>query len=91
MQLELFEIDKGQHGATWWAGAWQCRNWHGWLQSRENGVGRWCFLIYGFGTDTCSVHVIGEDGQGTLATVPIDASDRITIMGRLYGRSRWMH
>ena len=41
MMDDLFPetINKGAHGAEWWVGHWQCRNWHGYFQSREEGRG----------------------------------------------------
>lgn len=92
-QAELFE-DTAQHqspGAVWWAGHWQCRNWHGYLQSREGGRGPWCFIIHSFGGE--------PDGEGTAhlylvdgkQAVPIDRENRILVLGRRYGRDRWNH
>ena len=84
--------DHSQHGATWRAGNWNCRNFHGYFQSREVGARNWCFVIYGFRDTDCTVSTI--DKNGDLACeyrVPIDAQDRITILGRKYGRSHWSH
>lgn len=92
-QLELLAepIDKTRDGATWWAGNWQCRNWKGWLQSREGGKGTWTFQIGGFSGP--------EDGDGLARVyrvegcqdVPIDRRNRILIEGKRYGRSHWNH
>lgn len=90
-QDELFDINKDQHGATWWAGNWQIRNFHGWLQSREGGAGLWQFQIHGFS---------GPEGGDGLASVmrvtgrrdvPIDRHNRILIEGKRYGRAHWNH
>lgn len=92
-QSELFADTSAHdsHGAIWWAGNWQCRNWHGYLQHREGGSGNWCFIIHSFGGD--------PDGEGTAwvhriegkEAVPIDANNRLLIRGRRYGRSHWHH
>lgn len=84
-------IDKARHGATWWAGNWQCRNFHGYFQSREGGRGPWRFQIDGFGDDDCTVLVVRDQGSLGTCRAPIDALDRITIMGRKYGRNHWSH
>lgn len=91
-QLAFFDpVDKSQPGAVWWAGDWQCRNWRGWLQSRETGRGNWCFTIYGFGETDCDVYAVDAAGELVTRDVPIDESSRITIEGRKFGRSHWMH
>lgn len=96
-QLSFLEpVSKGQLGAVWWAGSWECRNWHGWLQSREQGRGPWCFTIYGFSGEpethsSCSVYALDESGSLITREVPIDPRNRITIEGRKFGRSHWMH
>lgn len=87
-------ISKGEHGAVWWAGNWQCRNWHGYFQSREQGRGPWRFNVPWFSTDdtTCSVGRIDVEGRDfTESDVPIDRHGRITIRGRSYGRQSWNH
>lgn len=52
-QADLFPelIDAMREGTVWWAGNWQCRNWHGYFQHREGGRGHWCFVIQSFGGD----------------------------------------
>lgn len=47
MPEDLFPetINKGCHGAEWWIGRRQCRNWHGFFQSRHEGRGTWQFGI----------------------------------------------
>lgn len=92
-QGELFSEDPAhtQDGAVWWAGNWQCRNWHGLLQHREGGQGNWCFLVHSFGGDpdadgTAWLH--GIDGK---TPVPIDRANRILVEGKWYGRERWHH
>lgn len=82
---------KGQHGATWTVGNWRCRNFHGFFQSREIGARNWCFQIHGFGEADCDVMAINERGEMIRREVPIDSANRITIMGRKYGRSYWSH
>ena len=92
-QADLFPelIDTTREGTVWWAGNWQCRNWHGYFQHREGGRGHWCFVIQSFGGDPAG------DGRAELhrivgqETVPIDAQNRILVRGRRYGRDRWHH
>lgn len=87
-----FATDHSQHGATWRAGNWNCRNFHGYFQSREVGAKNWCFQIYGFNDHDCSVATIKDDGEmGHENFIPIDAQDRITILGKKYGRPFWSH
>ena len=84
--------DHSKHGATWRAGNWNCRNFHGYFQSREVGARNWCFQISTFADTHCDVLTL--DSNGDIAHenfVPIDAQDRITILGRKYGRSHWSH
>ena len=46
-QLSFLDpVDKSVSGATWWAGNDQCRNWHGYYQTREDGAGPWQFVVY---------------------------------------------
>lgn len=92
-QLELFADppDRTTHGAKWWAGNWECRNWRGWLQSREGGTGNWCFQIHGFSGPEVGdgwAHVYKITGQ---ERVPIDSRNRILIEGKRYGRDHWNH
>lgn len=96
MMGDLFPetIDRAKHGAEWWRGHWQCRNFHGYFQSREDGRGSWQFAIPWFSLDdvTCTVYVI--DSAGELKhrdNVPIDSQDRITVLGKKYGREFWSH
>lgn len=95
MQLELIDTaHRGQHGATWQAGNWQCRNWNGWFQHREGGQGPWQFAIPWFSNDdvTCTVYGLSERGDMVQRDgVPIDGHNRILIEGRRYGRDRWTH
>ncbi|GGE30042.1 hypothetical protein GCM10011360_17670 [Primorskyibacter flagellatus] len=99
MQLELFALPptkKHMHGATWRVGAYECRNWHGWFQSREGGKGNWLFQIHGFsgpedGNGIAHVYRVGTDGDLYDSPVPIDGPGRITINGRKYGRDHWNH
>lgn len=91
--LDLFPdtVDKTKDGATWQVGNWHCRNWHGFLQSREGDRGNWCFQVHGFAGP--------EDGDGTawVYTItgqepcPIDKHNRILINGKRYGRAHWNH
>lgn len=50
MTLDLFPetMDRSRHGIVWWTGRYQCRNWHGFYQSREGGEGPWLFHVRGF-------------------------------------------
>lgn len=90
---EMHQIDKGQPGAIWWAGDYECQNFNGWYLSRWGGEGHWQFHIYGFGNDevSCSVYRLNTSGALELETVPIDEQDRITIDGKKYGREHWNH
>ncbi|MEM8976176.1 MAG: hypothetical protein AAGD43_29260 [Pseudomonadota bacterium] len=93
-QMELIpitDLEKATHGISWWAGSWECRNFHGFFQSREDGRGPWAFTIYGFGETTASIYRISETGDLVQHSVPIDAEDRITVLGRKYGRENWNH
>lgn len=93
-QLELIpitETEKGKHGASWWQGSWECRNFHGFFQSREQGRGPWEFHIHGFGDDKASIYRITETGKLVQHDVPIDADNRISVLGRKYGRENWNH
>jgi len=89
-------IDKTKEGATWWVGAWQCRNWHGFIQSREGGRGNWCFQIGGFsgpeeGNGIAHVYIIRSDGSLGESPHPIDGPGRVLIEGKRYGREHWNH
>ena len=89
-------IDKAKDGAIWWAGNWQCRNWHGYIQSREGGTGNWCFQVGGFsgpedGNGIAHVCIIRADESLAVSPQPIDANNRILIEGKRYGRSHWNH
>ncbi len=89
-------INKGQHGATWQAGAWTVRNWRGYAQQREKGQRDWQFYVDGFsgpedGNGIAHVLMIRADGTTCTAPHPIDRHNRITIMGRKYGRTHWDH
>ena len=94
LQNDLVPVDRSLHGAVWTTGNYQCRNFHGYFQSREAGTGNWMFQVPWFANDdkTCTVYRIGDDGE--LAhenNVPIDAKNQITILGRRYGRDHWNH
>lgn len=99
MTEDLFPetIDRSQHGAEWWAGRYQCRNWHGYFQSREDGRGNWLFHVEGFADGPAgeekTAHVARAVDRNTLRgfPCPIDQKDRITIMGRKFGRDHWNH
>ncbi|PTE19572.1 hypothetical protein C5F48_22190 [Cereibacter changlensis JA139] len=65
LQAELNDIDKGQHGAEWICGSYQCRNFEGWFQQREMGEGNWQFVIIGFGINDCSVYRVNQSGRFT--------------------------
>ena len=74
-------------------GNWQVRNYKGFYQSREGGVGDWQFHISSFDSSMtgsagkCSLILAG----GGTEDVPIDAQDRITVDGIKYGRKHWKH
>ena len=74
-------------GKPYFIGNWQVRSFHGFHQSREGGKGKWQFQISGFNKDTANLLLIG----GGTETVHIDDFDRITVLGKKYGRSRWNH
>lgn len=93
-QIELIPMsgeDKGQHGAVWWSGNWECRNFDGYFQTREAGRGAWRFVIYGFGSTEASVYKVNPFGDLIIEDVPIDPEDRILILGKRYGRNFWQH
>ena len=93
-QLELIPMtptEKGTPGSSWWAGAWECRNFEGFYQVREQGRGPWQFVIHGFGEDDVSVFGVNPSGTLFHRCVPIDQQDRITVHGRKYGRDNWQH
>lgn len=88
--------DHSQHGAQWRAGGWNCRNWHGYFQSREIGARHWCFQIIGFAGEPeewgeASVYKLDERGEMVAEDVPIDPQNRLHILGRKYGRNHWAH
>lgn len=90
-------IDKTQHGAQWWAGRYQCRNWHGFFQSREDGCGPWLFYVEGF-TDgapgeeqTAHVAMIENGERLHGLPCPIDNENRLHIRGRKFGPDQWKH
>lgn len=82
-----------QHGQKAWIGNYEVRNFHGFYQSREGGKGPWQFHVSGFDdtvtgqAGTCTVIL----AKGGVESIPIDATDRITINGRKYGRANWKH
>lgn len=83
---------KAEHGATWQAGHYACRNWHGFFQSREGVKGKWRFQISAFRDDDMAlVYVISDDGSLADIEVPIDDANRITVRGRKYCRAHWDH
>ncbi|MPL92129.1 hypothetical protein SDC9_38226 [bioreactor metagenome] len=87
-------INKAVHGTVWWRGRRQCRNFHGFFQSRDDGVGLWQFSVPWFSADnlTCTVYAISSSGElEHCRNIPIDRRDRLTIMGRQYGREAWRH
>ncbi|MEM1396634.1 MAG: hypothetical protein AAGH38_04190 [Pseudomonadota bacterium] len=91
-QLSFFDpVDKGKHGATWWAGNWQCRNWRGYFQSREQGKGPWQFSIYAFGDVDAVIYAIDDEGTLYHWRVFMDDRDRLLIDGQRFGRNRWQH
>lgn len=80
-------------GETRWIGNWQIRNFKGYYQSREGGAGPWKFHVSGFDATTtgqhgsCSLILAG----GGREAVPIDAKDRISVLGVKYNRNHWVH
>ncbi|WP_417839429.1 hypothetical protein [Tritonibacter scottomollicae] len=95
-QLELIPMtqsEKGKPGAQWWVGAYQCRNFEGYFQQREQGRGPWQFVIYGFGFDdvSASIYRVRQDGNLEKEVVPINGKDILTVNGREYGRANWCH
>ena len=99
MTQDLFPhtIQKEKHGTVWWAGSYECRNWHGYFQSREGGRGSWIFYVEGF-TDgrageeqTAFVARVNENGSLRGEPCPIDHDGKILVLGSRYGRDRWNH
>ncbi|WP_299553660.1 hypothetical protein [uncultured Tateyamaria sp.] len=89
--IDLMPEERGTSGAVWWSGSWECRNFGGFYQVREQGRGNWCFIIYAFGDHHANVYRVNQIGELYRENVPIDANDRITILGRKYGRDHWQH
>jgi len=95
--MQIREIDlpaKARHGTVWWEGNWQCRNHHGYLQTREEGKGYWMFEIPWFSNDDVTCTVLGIDCRGELMNIdetPIDDQNRITVLGRKWGYRHWRH
>lgn len=99
MQDSLFEFTDSpntehlKHGEIAQVGNWQVRNFHGFHQSRESESGQWLFYVSGYGRIVdgdhveCSLLCI----DGSLFTVPLDKQDRITVLGKKYGRDSWNH
>lgn len=91
-QLAFFDpVDKSIPGAKWWARSWQCRNFHGFLQQREDVRGPWQFVIYAFGDGDAAVYAL--DGRGKLVheRCEMDDKDNLVIQGKRYGRRHWCH
>lgn len=65
----------------------QLRDFHGYKQIRFSGSKVWRFIIYGFSDNDCTVARWPEGKE----IVPIDLGNRITILGKKYGQSRWYH
>lgn len=90
----LFEVtsaDMARHGAVWWRGNWECRNFHGYFQSREDGTGPWQFQIDSFDDTDCWVDTLDASGKMIHEAVPIDDQSRITVRGRKYCLDHWAH
>ena len=74
-------------------GNYQVRNFKGFYQSREGKEGAWKFHISGFDSTTtgsagfCTL-ILANGGR---EEVPIDAKDRISVLGAKYGRENWIH
>jgi len=93
-QLELIPMtpdEKGTPGASWWQGSWECRNFHGYFQSREQGRGDWQFTIHSFGDFHANIYLVSRSGKLAHEDVPIDAQSRISVNERKYGRDHWNH
>ncbi|WP_243613088.1 hypothetical protein [Shimia aestuarii] len=85
-QLSFLDpIEKSVSGATWWAGNYQCRNWHGYYQTRERGAGPWQFVVYAFGDKEAVIYAINNIGSLYHWRVLMDAKDRLLIDGKRYG------
>lgn len=89
--IDLTPEERGTPGAIWWSGSWQCRNFDGYYQVREQGRGNWCFIVYAFCERHASIYCVNEIGELVRDDVPIDAKDRISVLGRKYGREHWQH
>ena len=91
-QLSFFDpVDKSVSGATWWVGNYQCRNWNGYYQTREEGKGPWQFVIYAVGDIDAVIYAVNDKGDLYHWRVPMDAKDRLLIGGKRYGRKHWCH
>jgi len=91
-QLSFFgKIDKAIHGKTWWHGHYECRNFHGFFQDRECGIGPWKFIISSFGETHCNVYTLDGFGEFGTVDVPIDHQSRVSINGRKYSNRHWRH
>jgi hypothetical protein len=91
-QLSFFgRIDKPQHGKIWWHGNYQCRNFHGYFQDRENGIGKWKFVIHAFGETECEVYSLDALGDLTTSMVPMTQNAQLLIDGNFYCNSNWRH
>lgn len=91
-QLSLFgKIDKTQHGKIWWYGNYQCRNFHGYFQDRENGIGAWQFVIHSFGETECEIYALDPLGDLSTTMVPIDQDARLIVNGKRYTNRYWRH
>lgn len=84
-------VNKGVDGTIWWDGNWECRNFNGYFQSREEGVGEWCFQVNSFGEDECDIYALSDDGTFCEKAVPIDRQNRITVLGKKYNQKSWSH
>lgn len=92
-QTQSASPDTLAEGETRWMGNWQVRNFKGYFQSREGGAGTWRFQVSTFDATSTGQHgscslILADGGR---ATVPIDAKDRISVLGVKYNRSHWAH
>lgn len=99
MTPDLFPeiIDRSRHGAVWWTGRYQCRNWHGFHQSREDGEGQWLFHVRGFSDGppgeerTAWVLTVNQETTPGAIPCPIDEKHVLTICDQRFSRNRWCH
>ncbi len=91
-QLSFFDpVNKATPGAKWWVGNWQCRNFNGYFQQREEGRGAWQFVIFAFGDDDADIYAIDDQGALFRTRCLMDDKDNLVVLGKCYCRAHWCH